>query len=317
MKKRVTLVDIAKATGYSVNSVSRALMDASDISEATKTKIINKANELGYIPNLNAASLKKGNSKIIGILYDDLLNPYFNTIIYYLEKILSAKDYTFIIYRSREFDINVFNHIVSRNLEGLISFLTPNREVVKRISNNFLPMVMIGRKSDYISSVYADEKAIGCLAAKAIIEANYKHPIYIGETEKIDISKDRAMGFFEEMKRNDIDCRLYFCEEQEKLPEVLTSAINDGSVDSIFCFSDFLAFKAMSYLSKKGMNDICIVGVDNIREEIPFPFPIWSIGQNKEKIASDAIELLFKQINSVVNAIEFIVEDIYLVKEIY
>ena len=92
MKKRVTLVDIAKATGYSVNSVSRALMDASDISEATKTKIVKKANELGYIPNLNAASLKKGNSKIIGILYDDLLNPNFNTIIYYLEKILSAKD---------------------------------------------------------------------------------------------------------------------------------------------------------------------------------------------------------------------------------
>ena len=88
MTKRVTLVDIAKATGFSVNSVSRALMNASDISEETKNVIRKKADELGYIPNLNAASLKKGNSKIIGILYDDLLNPYFNTIIYYLEKLI-------------------------------------------------------------------------------------------------------------------------------------------------------------------------------------------------------------------------------------
>ena len=66
--KRVTLVDISKKTGYSVNCVSRALMDASDISASTKAKIKEVANELGYVQNLAAASLKNGNSKIIGIL---------------------------------------------------------------------------------------------------------------------------------------------------------------------------------------------------------------------------------------------------------
>ena len=72
MQKRVRLVDVAKAVGCSVNSVSRALMDAPDISEKTKKIIRKTAEELGYIPNMAAASLKKGNSKIIGILYDDL-----------------------------------------------------------------------------------------------------------------------------------------------------------------------------------------------------------------------------------------------------
>ena len=58
--KRVTLVDISKKTGYSVNCVSRALMDANDISAATKAKIKEVANELGYVQNLAAASLVKG-----------------------------------------------------------------------------------------------------------------------------------------------------------------------------------------------------------------------------------------------------------------
>ena len=116
MQKRVRLVDVAKAVGCSVNSVSRALMDAPDISEKTKKIIRKTAEELGYIPNMAAASLKKGNSKIIGILYDDLLNPYYNTVIYYLEMILSKKNYSIINYRSQNFDISVFNNTCANNL---------------------------------------------------------------------------------------------------------------------------------------------------------------------------------------------------------
>ena len=60
MKSKVTLAQIAAATGVSVNAVSRALNDKSDISDATKEKIKNAAREMGYIANSSARSLRSG-----------------------------------------------------------------------------------------------------------------------------------------------------------------------------------------------------------------------------------------------------------------
>ena len=176
---------------------------------------------------------------------------------------------------------------------------------------------MVGRKSEYVSSVYADDFEIGRLAAKAIAEAGCKNSIYIGESSKLDISVSRAKGFEEEIRKNSIYYKSYFCEEQEMLSETLDLIfLESKNIDSIFCFSDFLAFKVMKYLLKNKIKNVLIVGVDNIRNEIPFPIPFWSIGQNKEKIANDVIDLLFKQISNIDKETKFIIEEIYLVKEI-
>ena len=221
MQKRVTLVDIAKATGFSVNSVSRALMDASDISEKTKKKIRETADELGYVPNMAAASLKTGNTKIIGILYDDLLNPYYNTVIYYLEKILSEKQYSIINFRSEEFDTKTFNNIFSRNIEGLISFLTPKEDVTNKINAQKFPTVIVGRKCEHLSSVYADDYKIGALAAEAILKRNCKNPIYLGDKLSVDISRERAQGFLNELKKVGVNPQIYYAESHEESIENL------------------------------------------------------------------------------------------------
>ena len=314
MQKRVTLVDIARATGYSVNSVSRALMDASDISEKTKKRIRETADELGYVPNMAAASLKNGNSKIIGILYDDILNPYYNTVMYYLERILSEKNYSIINYRSQEFDSGLYNDIVSRNLEGVISFLTPTEVVEKKIHAQKFPTVVIGRKAENISSVFADNIKIGQLAAKTILKRKCKNPIYVGENIDVTISRERQKGFSDEIKLHNLKDEYYFGATPENISSVVSKVLKK-EVDSIFCFSDFIAFRVVKELYKQNLMDVVVVGVDNIQAEIPFPVDIISIGQSKEKIAKDAIELLFKQIQGLSNSTQFIEEEIYLVEE--
>lgn len=312
MTKRVTLVDIAKKTGFSVNSVSRALMDASDISDKTKAIIKKTADEMGYVPNIAAASLKNGNSKIIGILYDDLLNPYYNSVIHYLEEILSERDYSIITYRSLTFDVEEFNNIISRNLEGLITFLPPTDEVEKRIKIQKFPTVVIGRKAKMTSSVYADDLKIGNIAAQAIVNRNCKHPIYIGDD--IEISKMRAEGFSLKLKELDINHELYFYQDQASIYDVLDQAFEINEIDSIFCFSDLVAFKVLRHLSKNKINNIVVVGVDNVQNEIPFPMDFITIGQDKEKIANKVIDLLFNQKVNIDSEVQFIVEEVYLVE---
>ena len=70
-KKFVTMSDIARELGVSVNTVSRALRGKDDISEVTTRKIEEKASELGFIRNFSASSLRTNKSHIVGVILED------------------------------------------------------------------------------------------------------------------------------------------------------------------------------------------------------------------------------------------------------
>ena len=78
----VTLKDIAQATGFSANTVSRALADKPDISEETKAVIREEASRMGYIANALASFLRSGVSRNIAILVGDISNPHFLSLIH-------------------------------------------------------------------------------------------------------------------------------------------------------------------------------------------------------------------------------------------
>ena len=62
--RRCTLLDIAQRTGFTVNTVSRALKDKSDISVATREQIKAVADEMGYVRNRAASSLRSGRTNL-------------------------------------------------------------------------------------------------------------------------------------------------------------------------------------------------------------------------------------------------------------
>ena len=72
----ILLKDIAQATGFSINTVSRAMRADPKISVQTKELIQKKAQELGYIPNSVAASMRSNHSKMVGIISADSANPF-------------------------------------------------------------------------------------------------------------------------------------------------------------------------------------------------------------------------------------------------
>ena len=74
---KVTIKEIAEKTGYSINTVSRALQDKPDVKASTKDLIRAAARELGYIPNTLAGSLRSRKTNTIGVISADSSNPYF------------------------------------------------------------------------------------------------------------------------------------------------------------------------------------------------------------------------------------------------
>ena len=79
-KKFVTMKDIAKEVGVSINTVSKAFKDHPDISEKTKSIILDTAEKMGYIKNYSASILRGKKSGLLGTIYSDGSNPFFSEV---------------------------------------------------------------------------------------------------------------------------------------------------------------------------------------------------------------------------------------------
>lgn len=79
-EKSVSLKAIASRLGVSINTVSHALRDLDDISEALKIRIRRTAIDMGYMPNHVAQKMKKDERPVVGVFADDFSNLYFNSL---------------------------------------------------------------------------------------------------------------------------------------------------------------------------------------------------------------------------------------------
>lgn len=99
---RVTIADIAKRAGVSVNTVSRALSGKDGVSEETRAKIVKIARELNYRPNLLARGMRQDRADFIGVLVLDIGNTVFSRMIRGIENELVGESMTIIIGNSDE-----------------------------------------------------------------------------------------------------------------------------------------------------------------------------------------------------------------------
>ena len=98
----VKMKDMARDLGVSVVTISKALRGHPDISKATRERILLKAKELGYRPNLTARSLVTGRSSLIGLIVPDLIHPFFADIAKSLSMAMRRQGYFLVLSSSEE-----------------------------------------------------------------------------------------------------------------------------------------------------------------------------------------------------------------------
>ena len=101
-KSRVTLLDIATATGYTVNTVSRALKNKEDISRETCERIQQKAKEMGYVRNYLASSLRSGRTKTLAMIAGSMVNPFYAILADLIQQEAVRLGYSLMILCSRD-----------------------------------------------------------------------------------------------------------------------------------------------------------------------------------------------------------------------
>jgi DNA-binding LacI/PurR family transcriptional regulator len=110
MKKSSVLKEIATELGVSINTVSRALRDCSDISEKTKEKVRKKAIELGYIQNTLSRLLDDEGKELIAVIIKSFENLYYTSFVQSFIDQSARSNYTYMVLPTDKYSIDVNNY---------------------------------------------------------------------------------------------------------------------------------------------------------------------------------------------------------------
>jgi LacI family transcriptional regulator len=131
-KDAVRLRDIAGKTGFSINTVSLALRDSPRISGSVRLRIQSAALELGYVPNQIAKSLVSRETRTIGLILTDILNPTLTHTAQAIEVALAARGYDTLFATSNNTvseEIRVVAMVRSRQVDGILIYPAQHRSL--------------------------------------------------------------------------------------------------------------------------------------------------------------------------------------------
>ena len=160
--KTVRLKDIADVCGVSTATVSRALNGLSHSDNRTTVMIRRTADEMGYVPNAAALTLKTNRSSNIGVLYEDQMNhEYFSLLLDDLRREAIRRGYDITLIGEEGDNRKNYNeHARRRNLDGVIVIQADfdSAEVI-RLATSTIPSVIIDHMYEGCNCVCSDNRA--------------------------------------------------------------------------------------------------------------------------------------------------------------
>ena len=276
----VSLKDIAKKCGVSIATVSKALNDHHDISDATKERLVRAAREMGYFPNSQARALKTNRTYNIGVMFSEeegkgLSQEFFARIISYFKDYCDnlGYDLTFVSSGFGKQKMSLYEHCKYRNVDGILltsgDFTSPD---VFEVINGDIPVVTI----DYIF-----ESATTVMSSNEMgVEKLVDHVIKNGHTKiayiqglYTSVTKRRLQGFFKGCQKHGVEINpdwIYKADYHNlEKAYIVTKQImeKDEKPTCIFMPDDYSALGGMRALTDMGYKipeDVSVVGFDGI-----------------------------------------------------
>ena len=305
----VSLKTIAERCGVSTATVSKALNDHKDISEATRKRVRQVADELGYFPNAAARALKTNRSYNIGVLFEEeagrgLTHEYFSGVLNGLKKQAEKLGYdiTFINTCFENRKMSYYDHCRYRNFEGVAIVCADfNEPDVVELMNSELPVVTIDYVHHNCTAVTSNNIQGIEELVKYIYSQGHRKIAYIHGQEGSTVTRDRLASFYRavdelglELPENYIRTANYL--EIQGAAEQTKELLNLPNPPSCIIYPDDTSLiGGRNVIIKRGMKipkDISVAGYDGtMMSQLLYP-KLTTISQNTELIGEEAAKRL-------------------------
>ena len=309
---QVTIKDIAKILGISPSTVSRALKDHPDISQATKQQVNKLAVDLNYKPNPIALSLRNQKSNVIGVVIPEIVHFFFSSVISGIEKVANEHGYSVMFSQSSENyvkEVEVCETFRNSIIDGLLVSLSKETEQYdhfRKLEEDGIPIVFFDRMIEEFPSdrvVINDYEGAYQATEHLIVEGRRRIVHFAGPQNRL-IARNRLKGYLQAHKNNGvvIDENLIIpCDDFSKAL-VETQKIIDRKLkfDAIFTVNDFTAAGAIKVLKDNKIEipkDISVVGFGNDYISEMIDPPLTTVSQPGFAMGEKAMSMLISRIN--------------------
>jgi LacI family transcriptional regulator len=312
-KEKVTIIEIAHAAGVSKSTVSLVLTGRGSVKPETRLHVLQTMQRLGYVYNRGAANLRNAQSRIVGLVLNDLSNPFFAEFAIGVEKVLQMAGYVAFMANTAESVVRqeqVMRMMREHGAGGII--LCPALDTRPEHLESSQPadtalLVAIRRLPGVEAGLVVPDNVTGATRiTRHLINLGHKRIAYLGGMHSMVVRQERHQGFVTAMESTGIpiDPALNL----EGMPTrdggfgamSAVLALSDRPT-AVVCYNDVVAIGAMLAAARRGLvvgRDIAIVGFDDTSEARHVSPALTTIAIDPVGLGERAAAMLLEQIKN-------------------
>ncbi len=309
--RALTIMDVAREAGVSKSTVSLVLQGSGLIRDETAAKVRAAAQRIGYIYNRRAAELRGQTSRTVGVLINDLMNPFFGEVLVGIERKLAAAGYITLMAHTSE-DVQRQQQVLlsmrEHNAAGIMicpALGTPNT-LPRLVQSWGIPLVVMVRSLGRGSYDFAgsDNDAGIHLATRHLIDAGHRRIGFLGGRSGVVLAQ-RLSGYERALAESKIvfDPKLVLpADPTRKGGHAAMNALlstKTRRATAAVCYNDIVAFGALSALGERGLRagrDFALIGFDNVLDAAHSNPPLSTLDVQPSELGEQAAGALLARI---------------------
>jgi LacI family transcriptional regulator len=312
--ERVNIRELAKLSGVSVGTVSRALNGYADVRQETRERIVRLARELDYTPTAAARALSTRRSHVIGVFLEtgeghpDLQHPFFHEVLDGLKHAVGAAGYDLLLFASERPGNGYGAHSYLKrcrhhDVEGAVLMgVDPDDPEVGRLMRSDLPTVGVdvNLTGERTRCVMSDNREGAALAVRHAHELGHRRIATITGLVDTKPGADRVRGYRDELRGLGLAYRDeyvaygdFYVESGYRAARELLAL--DEPPTAIFAASDMMALGVLRAAAEAGLrvpDDLSLVGFDDMQLMGHVQPPLTTVRQDKAGLGATAAACL-------------------------
>ena len=310
--KRPTIIDVAAHAQVSKSTVSLVLQNSPLVKKETRDAVHASMAALGYVRNRAAATLRGSGTGLVGLIINDLRNPFFTEFAASAQMALAERGFATVIANCDEDPATQTRTIWSMLEHDVAGFVISPcygdiDEGFQAIERAGLPALQVLRETPTSAAplpFFSHDYASGSrMAVQHLLDQGLENIAFVGGVEGRNITSERMSGYLSGMKEKGLRTTVLYGPSTRAFGrEAVDTLLSDyPHIDAAICFNDLVALGVHAGLVQAGKTpgrDFALVGFDDIEEARLVHPPLSTVRCDVGRFGAMAANMLYEMIRN-------------------